>query len=70
MRTERVSWVNNLHTIQDLFVQVGHEATYESSGNYNSFTISRHRQTYQRSQNSDFQNTLLSRNVPNFFRLS
>ena len=64
MRTERVSWVNNLGTIQDLFVRVGHEATYESSGNHNSFTILRHRQTYRRSQNYDFQNTLLSRNVP------
>ena len=39
MRTERVSWVNNLETIQDLFLRVGHEATYESSGNHNSFTI-------------------------------
>ena len=57
MRTERVSWVNNLDTIQDLFVRVGHEVTYESSGNHNSFTISRHRQAYQRSQNSDLQNT-------------
>ena len=30
MRTERVSWVNNLDSIQDLFLRDGHEAKYES----------------------------------------
>ena len=49
-------------TVQDFFIQVGHEATYASSGNKHFFTKSCHRRTYQNyeqspqtSQNSDFQ---------------
>ena len=60
MRTERVLCVNNLDTIHDLFERVGHEATFELY----------HVIVRPTEDHKILIFKIVSRNVPNFCRLS